>query len=232
MIDPSIRHVVEQLRAVYGEPDPPPSDDPLELILWENIAYMVDDARRAIALDRLRRTVGTRPEQILAATIDRLVDVARVGMLPEQQAEKLRRIAQLTLDDFGGSLDAVRQMPLAAAMRALKKFPGIGEPGAEKILMFARIHPTLALESNGLRALVRLGFATEASDYSGTYRAVREAIAGQLPLGDQPDYDWLIAAHQLLRRHGQELCRRAHPLCPACPLRDECRYNLVAGGST
>jgi endonuclease III len=231
VFDLSLRRVVEQLHAVYGEPESPPSTDPLELILWENVAYLVDDARRATALDRLRRTVGTRPEQILAAPIDRLVDVARVGMLPEQRADKLRRIAELTLDDFGGDLDAVRRMPLAAAKRALQKFPGIGEPGAEKILLFARIQPVLALDSNGLRVLVRLGFAAEASTYAGTYRAVREAVAGQLPSGNPPDYAWLIAAHQLLRRHGQELCRRARPLCAVCPLREECRYDQRAGGS-
>jgi endonuclease-3 len=224
MSDLSLRHVLDQLRAVYGEPEPPPSTDPFELILWENVAYLVDDARRVTALDRLRRVVGTRPEQILGASIDQLVDVARVGILPEQRADKLRRIAQLVLDEFGGDLDAVRLMPCASAKRALQKFPGIGEPGAEKILLFARIQPVLALESNGLRVLVRLGFAAEASTYASTYRAIREAVAGQLPLGESPDYDWLISAHQLLRRHGQELCRRADPLCAVCPLRAECLY--------
>ena len=231
MFDRSLRRVVEQLRALYGEPDSPPSADPLELILWENVAYLVDDARRGIALDRLRRTVGTRPEQILAAPFDRLVDVARIGMLPERRANNLRRIAELTLDDFNGDLDVVRRMPLAAAKRALQKFPGIGEPGAEKILLFARIQPVLALDSNGLRAVVRLGFATEASNYSRTYRAVRDALAGQLPTGNPPDYEWLIAAHQLLRRHGQELCRRALPHCSACPIREECRYDQLARSS-
>jgi endonuclease III len=122
-------------------------------------------------------------------------------------------------------------MPLAAAKRALQKFPGIGEPGAEKILLFARIQPILALESNGLRAVVRLGFVAEAATYAGTYRAARDALDGQLPSSYPPDYDWLIAAHQLLRRHGQELCRRTHPQCPMCPLRSECSYNQRAGGA-
>jgi endonuclease III len=224
MSDLSLRHVLDQLRAVYGEPEPPPSTDPFELVLWENVAYLVDDSRRATALDRLRRMVGTRPEEILGASIDQLVDVARVGILPEQRADKLKRIAQLVQDEFGGDLGAVRLMSRVSAKRALQKFPGIGEPGAEKILLFARIQPVLALDSNSLRVLVRLGFAAEASTYAGTYRAVREAVVGQLPSGDPPDYDWLIAAHQLLRRHGQELCRRANPLCAVCPLRAECLY--------
>jgi endonuclease III len=38
------------------------------------------------------------------------------------------------------------------------------------------------------------------------------------------DFDWLIATHQLLRRHGQELCKTAEPLCPPCPIKATCRY--------
>jgi hypothetical protein len=49
-------------------------------------------------------------------------------------------------------LGAVLDRPQADAIRALKKFPAIGEPGAEKILLFAGKAPILALESNGLRS--------------------------------------------------------------------------------
>jgi endonuclease III len=38
------------------------------------------------------------------------------------------------------------------------------------------------------------------------------------------DFDWLIATHQLLRRHGQELCKTSEPLCPPCPIKATCRY--------
>ena len=38
------------------------------------------------------------------------------------------------------------------------------------------------------------------------------------------DYPWLISAHQLLRRHGQEICRRSAPVCEACPLTEGCRW--------
>lgn len=77
------------------------------------------------------------------------------------------------------------------------------------------------LESNGLRVLLRVGFAEEKKSYSASYRGVQQALSGQLPSG----YDALIAAHQLLRQHGQELCKRTRPLCEAgCPLTADCRY--------
>ena len=82
------------------------------------------------------------------------------------------------------------------------------------------MQPLLALESNGLRVLVRLGFAEELKNYSATYRAAQEAVKDQW----KEDCDWLIGAHQLLRQHGQESCRRSEPLCNACPLTSRCRY--------
>jgi hypothetical protein len=59
--------LVDKLQQHYGAPAPPPSTDPLELIIWENIAYLANDERRAAAFDTLIRSIGTRPEQILAA---------------------------------------------------------------------------------------------------------------------------------------------------------------------
>ena len=65
----------------------------------------------------------------------------------------------------------------------------LGEPGTEKNLLFTRIQASLALESNGLRMLVPLGFAAEGSSYSNTYRVVRDAVASQRPTDDPPEFD-------------------------------------------
>jgi endonuclease-3 len=132
-------------------------------------------------------------------------------------------VARVALAEFDGDLTGVVQQPAAEAKRALRRFPGIGEPGAEKILLFSRSHPMLALESNGLRVVVRLGFSEEKKSYDATYRAAREALHRELA-GVENDYAWLIDAHQLLRRHGQELCKRSLPLCDPCPLRERCAY--------
>ncbi len=76
----------------------------------------------------------------------------------------------------------------------------------------------MALDSNGLRVLCRVGFAEEQKNYSATYGLVQDAIREQLPR----DYDSLIRAHQLLRQHGQELCKRSKPLCIECPVLHSC----------
>ena len=215
-----LSNLVDKLQQYYGAPAPPPSTDPLELIIWENIAYLASDKRRAEAFAILKRTIGTRPDQILAAQHSALAAIGKAGILPDVSAEKLLTIAKIAYEEFDSDLCSALKKPLAQAKKDLKKFPGIGDPGAEKILLFTRSHPMLALESNGLRVLCRVGFAEEHRNYSVTYRLAQDAVHGQLPR----DYDSLIRAHQLLRQHGQELCKRSKPRCTECPVRDSCNY--------
>ena len=214
---------IDKLRNFYGRPEPPNVTDPLGMILLENVAYLVSDERREQAFNALCERVGLSPPEILTAHEERLMEVARLGgMHPAARVEKLRRIAQIALKEFDGDLDKVVKQPIAQAKKSLKKFPGIGDPGAEKILLFSKTKPVLALDSNGLRVLLRLGYGEERKSYAATYRSAQEAIASEL----KRDFDWLIAAHQLLRRHGQELCKTAEPLCASCPLKSSCRYYL------
>ena len=214
--------MVRRLEKFYGRPKPPRIANALELILFENVAYLADDKKRSAAFAALKKDVGTRPEQILKASRKQLEKITRMGgIVPELRAQRLRQIAELAHFIFKDDLDAELKKPLPQAKKALKKFPTIGDPGAEKILMLTRSYPVLALESNGLRVMLRLGYAEEKKSYSASYRAVQQALAGSLP----SDFDSLIAAHQLLRQHGQELCKRTRPLCEAgCPLTAECRY--------
>ena len=214
--------IVGKLEKFYGQPKAPKITNPFEQILFENVAYLADDEKRAAAFAALKKKIGTRPEQILKASQTQLEEITRMGgIVPEVRAQRLRQIAETVHFIFKDDLDAELKKPLAQAKKSLKKFPSIGDPGAEKILMLTRSYPVLALESNGLRVLLRLGLAEEKRSYSASYRGVQQALTSQLP----SDYDGLIAAHQLLRQHGQELCKRTRPLCEAgCPLTAECRY--------
>lgn len=217
--------IIDRLRTFYGSPGTPKVNDPLGLILMENVAYLVSDERRAEAFDTLRKKVGLTPPEILTAPEGTLLEIANLGgMLPARRVEKLRRVAQIALQEFDGDLDKVLKQPLAQAKKSLKKFPGIGDPGAEKILLFSKAYPILALDSNGLRVLRRLGYGEEQKSYAATYRSAQEAAHKALKKEGTKDFDWLISAHQLLRLHGQQLCKTTTPACASCPLRAHCRY--------
>lgn len=190
------------------------------MILWENVAYLASDARREEAFAELQTKVGLAPRDLRKAKDSVLLAIGGRGIVPANTVEKLRRAAEIAHDDFDDDLSPVLDKPLAAARKDLRKFPAIGEPAAEKILLFNHRHPILALESNGLRVLVRLGYAPEHRNYATMYKSVQRALAPQLPASCGA----LIRAHQLLRKHGQQLCKRTTPVCGSCPLRLECAF--------
>jgi endonuclease-3 len=221
----ALTQVVQRLQAHYGKAKSRKLSGAWEMILWENVAYLVADDRRLQAFQTLNKRIGTAPSQILSAADESLLAVTRHGIMGEQFVAKLRQCAKIVLEDFDGDLRPVLRQPFIAAKKALQKFPGIGEPGAEKILLFTRSYPVLALESNGLRVLLRLGFGEEKKSYSTTYRLVQKAAEE----GVDKEYSSLVQAHLLLRRHGEELCRRSEPLCDKCPLAADCGYYQRGG---
>jgi endonuclease III len=223
-ISASLRDVVARLEQLYGRPKPPPSD-PFELILGENCAYLVDDERRARVFMRLKREVGLKPEAILAQPLPTLAAVIKQdgGMHPLRRAQKLKTAAELVLEIGSAEFRRMVQQSPEQARKVLRRFPGIGEPGADKILLFCHSQVGLGPDSNALRVVVRLGYGREDANYARKYRLATEALAPDLPA----DFTWLVKAHQLLRRHGQELCRRDVPLCGRCPLSSGCRWYLA-----
>src|SRR6516164_9703541 len=188
--------LLDHLAAAAGPADPVPSADGWELVLAENIAYLVDDQRRWQALAELRRRVGLAPEQILAAPEPVLAGIV-AGARPVERVQRLRRCAELAI--------------AGAPWRA---YPGIGAPGADRIDLFTAARAVLALDANGLRVLTRLGFGDPVRSYAASYRKARAEASARLPV----TVPACQRASQLLRRHGQLICRRKDPSCSTCAI--------------
>lgn len=215
---PELKKTLAALERYHGRPQLPPATGPFELVMWENACYLLPDERRAEVFTGLRQQVGLTAEAIWKAPQDVLLALARRGgMQPETRVMRWREIAGITLQEFGGDLDQVLRMEYGKAKKALKQFPSIGDPGAEKILMYCGIAAGLPLESNGIRVLVRIGYGRTAKNYAATYKSAQEAVAPELPRD-------IARAHLLLRAHGKAVCKDAAPRCDECPIVRGCAY--------
>ena len=199
-----------------------PLTDPLQLILWENIGYLISDEKRDALFAEFGERVGYDARAIEGASHATLLAIAkRGGMRPEARVERWREIARLVLDSVDGDLaKRLAALPVAKARALLKKFPVIGDPGADKILLFSGVDARPALDSNGLRVLVRLGLAREGKSYASTYRSAAEALAEH----GRKDRAWLTDAYLALQAHGRTLCKRAGPECLPCLLDAVCAH--------
>jgi endonuclease III len=225
-----LAQVLDRLGKFYGKPAAPHPTDPFEMILYINCAYPATDAACEKAFAALKRSVGLRPDDILAAPDAKFTEVGRLGgAFAGQRGTRLKEIAAMVKYDFGGDLRAVLKKPQPEARKALKKFPTIGDPSADKIFLFTKTTPVAAIPSNCVHVPVRLGFGEQMKNYAATYGSVQQAFRAQLP----KECGALIRAYLLFKQHGKELCKRSRPLCEECPVSTDCRYftNARSGGA-
>jgi endonuclease III len=216
-----LKQIIARLKRTYGRPKLPPARGPFELVMWENACYLLPDDRRATVFEGLRKQGGLNAKAILKADADVLLALATMGgMRPKVRVFRWEEIARITLSQFDGDLDQILKLPYAQAKKALKQFPNIGDPGAEKILMFCGASPGMPLEWNGLRVLTRVGYGRWQKNYSAAYKSVQEALKPELPRKAET----IAQAHLLLRQHGKEICRDKSPQCYECPVKDLCAY--------
>jgi endonuclease III len=208
--------MLARLHKQYGEVELPEPRTPFALIVWENCAYLVDDERRAQTFANLRKTIGITPVKLVAAGPKKIEAAIRDGgMQPPHRAAKVFEAAQLALDVSG---DEWRDR------KVLKRFPGIADPGADKVLLLCGFSDAPAIDSNGLRVLERLNVVAPGQAYAAAYRAGVGALAQAGVRGQKA-----VDAFTLLRAHGRELCKRAAPLCAACSLRRTCPSSTQRG---
>jgi endonuclease-3 len=217
----NIPELFDKLEALYGNQQPSWPVDPYEFIVWWHCGYPASDGACAKGWDKLTSEVGVDAHRLLAATPRKLAAALKPGgMVPELRALRLKEIAMRVQDQLGGDLRAALAGSLREARKTLKKFPGIADPGADRILLFAGIAPLAAIPSNCTQVLVRLLSGREHDNYGANYREAQTAIAGEVP----ETFDARSRAYLLLKRHGQEICKRTNPKCEKCPIREGCAF--------
>jgi endonuclease III len=229
---PHLGQVLDALENLYGPQKAAGPTDPYEMILFLNCGYPATDATCAKGFVALKREVGLAPDEILAASQDTLATLMRLGgIVPEQRAERLKAVARVVHRDCGGDLKATlkqwmreeKQRPghgIRCAKKLLQQFPVIGEPSAEKILLFAKLAPVAAVPSACVGVPLRLWRGDTGTSYSADYRKAREILSAGLP----ESFEARQRAHLLLKKHGQEICKRATPRCEVCPVTAHCAY--------
>ena len=218
---PQIAAILDTLESLYGKLTPSAPTDPYLFLVWWHCGYPASEDRCGKGWIALSKSVGVTPEELLAAAKGKLVKALTPGgMVPELRAKRLREIATRTKKEFAGELRAaLKKLSPVQARGLLKTFPGIGNPGADRIALFAQLSPLAAVPSNCPHVLVRIMIGHEADNYSAAYGEA-QSVLETLPA----TYTARIRAFLLLSRHGRELCVRKNPKCDSCPLAKSCAF--------
>ena len=169
---------------------------------WKNVERAIDNLCEADLFD---------PHRLLAVPPEELAELIRPAGYYRLKTKRLRSLLEFVVDQYEGSLVALRAVDMHTLREQLLGVPGIGPETADSILLYALEQPALVIDTYTHRIFARHGWI----DYAMDYHQLQEHLESELPV-DVALYNEL---HALLVNVGHNFCRR-RPKCDACPLRD------------
>ncbi|MDH5824151.1 endonuclease III [Luteimonas sp. RD2P54] len=203
------RAEIHALFSRLAELNPKPTTEleyrtPFELLVAVILSAQATDVGVNKATRRLFPVADT-PQKILGLGEDGLKrHISSIGLY-NAKAKNVIATCRILLERHGGEVPRER-----AALEAL---PGVGRKTANVVLNTAFGEPTIAVDTHIFRVANRTGLAP-----GKDVRAVEEALLKRVPEA------FLQDAHHWLILHGRYVCKARRPECPACAIRDLCRY--------
>ena len=149
--------------------------------------------------------VAPTPGKMLELGVSGLEDAIKTIGLFRNKARNLHATCRILVEEYGGQVPRTRE--------ALEALPGVGRKTANVVLNTAFGEPTMAVDTHIFRVSNRTGLAP-----GKDVRQVEDNLMHVVP----PEF--LHDAHHWLILHGRYTCIARKPRCPACPIRDICRY--------
>ena len=196
--------------------------DPFLIGAWHILGHHAKRNGQDRAYEALRRAKGITPGQLLDIIPEKLTTVCQIaGPYDDARARELYAYADEIEEKFGKDFGNVFKKTLPEARKVLELELKKSRAFADLLLMYAGF-PVFALDLKIARVLTRLGYGKMRSenDFDKAYKDLQKAVEADSP----KSADWLIRAHGLLYRLGNDLCRASNPVCEQCPLNKDCPY--------
>ena len=178
--------------------------NPYTLLVAVVLSAQATDVGVNKATGPLFKIVDT-PEKMVKLGEARLKDYVKTIGLFNTKARNVIALSKLLIERHGGQVPEDRD--------ALEALPGVGRKTANVVLNIAFGHPTIAVDTHIFRVSNRTGLAP-----GKTPLDVEKGLEARTP--DR----YKRHAHHWLILHGRYVCKARKPDCPACVVRDICRF--------
>ena len=178
--------------------------NPYTLLVAVVLSAQATDVGVNKATGPLFKVVDT-PEKMVKLGEARLKDYVKTIGLFNTKAKNVIALSRLLIERHGGQVPEDRD--------ALEALPGVGRKTANVVLNIAFGHPTIAVDTHIFRVSNRTGLAPGKNPLD-----VEKGLEARTP--DR----YKRHAHHWLILHGRYVCKARKPDCPACVVRDICRF--------
>lgn len=209
--------IIEKLVAIYGEFEQTPRYNALDELIFTVLTQHTSDLNAERAFDRLRQTIPTW-EEVMVADQQTIADAIFHGGMSNQKSRRIKDILSDILDRRGElEIDFLKEHSLDDAREWLIELPGVGPKTAAVVMSFALGMPAFPVDTHIHRVSKRLGLIDE--------KTTADAAHGIMESKVRPELRFQL--HMQLITHGRQICKARRPLCGECPLSDECPSSTV-----
>ena len=164
--------------------------------------------------ENLRRSFAIIPEVLAEANVEKIKECIRPSGLYNIKAPRIREVARIILEEYGGDLNSLSHLPLDVARERLLKIPGVGFKTADVILSVVCGKGSFPVDTHISRIAKRWNMVRG----NAGYEEIRLAFEAVIPQGKRR------SAHLLLIEFGRDICRARGPRCAICPVCGECKW--------
>ena len=213
-VEEKVKSLVNALNELFPLVKGPEDRDPFRVLVRTVLSQNTSYKNEREAYLRLKREIGLTPQALASAEEERIAECIRVAGLHRVRARRIKKLARLVLERYGGDLSGVLRRDVREARRELMSLPGVGMKTADILLLFCAGKPVMPVDTHISRISRRLGLVREKAGYE----EIREVYERFLPPGSHE------RVHLQLIMFGRAICRARKPRCHVCPLAGICDY--------
>jgi endonuclease-3 len=198
-----IPQVMDTLAETYHGKGSVELGEPFKVLIATVISQRTREEQTTIVSNRL---FARYPDAttLADAPVDELERLLNGSQYPEVKAPRIKEIARILRDQFGG------QVPHTLA--ELLALPGVGRKTANCVLLYAFDTPALCIDVHVQRITNRLGWLqTKTPDQTEI------ALEHILPA------PYWLTINRLMVQHGRAICLHSVPQCGRCPVQQWCQ---------
>lgn len=210
----SIPYILQNLKAVYGVPQPLIGLDPLDVLIETILSQSTTSVNSNRAFANLKRRFRNW-EETRRARAGSIEAAIRSGGLAKQKSVRIKELL-IEIHKRTGSLDLsfLATAPLEEAKLFLASLKGVGPKTVACTLLFACSRSVFPIDTHIFRIARRLGLIPERCSDEEAHRMMERMIPAKR----------YYETHINLIRLGRRVCRPREPLCEQCCLVDYCEY--------
>ena len=193
------------------------ASSPFATLIHTILSQNTNDRNSDRAMRKLRKRYKITPKVLSKVRIRDLVPCIRSAGLYTSKAPNIKAVSRIILEQYGGRLAPILNLPYEEAKEKLMQMPGVGPKTADILLAFVAKNPVIPVDTHISRVTKRLGIARAKANYE----EIRNSLEAVIPPKDR------VSLHLSIIAFGREICKAPRPRCAICPVNESCPSSTV-----